>query len=129
MENTDGEQVRIARLSSFTIVRIQPQSNTNYVKMTLKSLSSGNEYTKQVTFVNDNVTGDIDGYKEDYYNYLFNAGTANLSKIPAERRKKIQMGKVEKDSPNRKYVLPKANHTVLLRQATDGPIGYTKADL
>lgn len=96
MENTDGEQVRIARLSSFTIVRIQPQSNTNYVKMTLKSLSSGNEYTKQVTFVNDNVAGDIDGYKEDYYNYLFNAGAANLSKIPAERRKKIQMGKVEK---------------------------------
>lgn len=96
MENADGEQVRISRLSSFTITNIQPQSNTNYVKMTLRSLSSGAEYTKQVTFVNDNVAGDIDGYKEDYYNYLFSQGAANLSKIPAERRKMIQAGKVAK---------------------------------
>lgn len=94
MENAEGRQVNIVRLSSFVIEGIQSQNNTNYVKMTLKSVSTGALYTKQVTFVNDNVAGDIDGYKEDYYGYLFGTGASGLNKVPAEHRKLIQQGRV-----------------------------------
>lgn len=94
MTDAAGQSVKIARLSSFTIEKVQAQSNTNYVILTLKGANSGAVYTKQVTFVNDNVAGDIDGYKEDYFNYLFGTGSAGLSKIPAAHRKMIQQGKV-----------------------------------
>lgn len=94
MLNAAGEKVNIVRLSSFTIEKIRPQSNTNYVLMTLRSAATGALYTKQVTFVNDNVAGDIDGYKEDYFNYLFGAGTSGINKVSAAHRELIQQGKV-----------------------------------
>ena len=94
MTNAEDKSVTIARMSSFTIENIQPQSNTNYVIMTLKSGSSGATYRKRVTFVNDNVAGDIDGYKEDYFNYLFGMGSAGLNKVSAAHRKLIQQGRV-----------------------------------
>lgn len=93
MENEKGENITIARLSSFKIENIQAQSNTNYCKMTLKSLASGAKYIKQVTFVNENVAGDIDGAKEDYYPYLFGDGSG-MSSIPKAHQKMIQQGKV-----------------------------------
>ena len=94
MTNADDKTVRIARLSSFTIEKILSQDNTKYVMMTLKSTNTGVIYTKRVTFVNENVAGDIDGYKEDYFNYLFGQGSAGLNKVPAARRKMIQQGRV-----------------------------------
>ena len=92
MENEKGEKVSIARLSSFKIEKVQAQSNTNYCKLTLKS-SSGAIYYKQVTFVNENVAGDIDGMKEDYYPYLFGNGKG-ASGIPAAHMQRIQKGQV-----------------------------------
>lgn len=74
MENTAGEKVTIVRLSSFEIQKIMPRTGSNYVKMELKSVKSGEVYTKEVTFVNDDVAGDLDGYKEDYYGYIFAEG-------------------------------------------------------
>ncbi len=94
MTNAEDKNVRIARMSSFTIEKILAQDNTNYVKMTLKSTASGAVYTKRVTFVNENVAGDIDGYKEDYFHYLFGQGSAGLNKVPASHRKMIQQGRV-----------------------------------
>lgn len=95
MESEEGKKVRIARLSTFKIEGIEAQNDTKYVKMTLKSTNTGARYTKQVTFVNDNVAGDIDGYKEDYYNYLFGAGIPEgLKGISAEHKKMIQQGRV-----------------------------------
>lgn len=93
MENEKGEMVAVARLSSFKIEKVQPQSNTNYCKLTLKSLTTGAVYIKQVTFVNENVAGDIDGMQEDYYPYLFGNGTS-MANVPKAHRKMIQQGKV-----------------------------------
>lgn len=93
MENEKGEKVSIARLSSFKIEKVQPMSNTNYCKLTLKSASSGAIYIKEVTFVNENVAGDIDGMREDYYPYLFGNGT-KMTNVPKAHRKMIQQGKV-----------------------------------
>lgn len=74
MTNSKGMKTTVVKLSNFVIKDVKSQSNTNYVKMTLKSVRTGDVFTKQVTFVNDNVAGDIDGYKEDYYDYIFGAG-------------------------------------------------------
>lgn len=46
-----------------------------------------------VTFVNENVAGDIDGMKEDYYPYLFGNGKG-MGNIPQAHRAMIQQGKV-----------------------------------
>lgn len=93
MENAEGKKVTIARLSSFKIEKVQPTSNSNYCKLTLKSLASGAVFTKMVTFVNENVAGDIDGMKEDFYPYLFGNGKS-MSNIPKAHRARIQQGKV-----------------------------------
>lgn len=76
MVNAAGDQVSVVRHTNFEITAIMTQNNTNYVKMTLRNLKSGELYVKEVTFVNDDVAGDIDGYKEDYYNYIFLEGSA-----------------------------------------------------
>jgi len=92
MINNRGQSIRIKRLSNFVIKDIQA-TGTNYVNMTLRSTKTGDTYTKKVTFVNQNVAGDIDGYKEDYYNYLFGAGSVNPSKISKTNWNAIQQGK------------------------------------
>lgn len=93
MENAEGKKVDVARLSSFKIEKVQSTSNSNYCKLTLKSLASGAVFTKMVTFVNENVAGDIDGMKEDYYPYLFGNGKG-MGNIPQAHRAMIQQGKV-----------------------------------
>lgn len=93
MVNAQGQTTSVRRFSNFIIKNVQAQNNTNYVKMTLKSTRSGAKYTKSVTFVNDNVAGDIDGYKEDYYNYLFGAGTAGGKGVSKAHWAAIQKGR------------------------------------
>jgi hypothetical protein len=75
----DGKNgvVEVLRMTEFVIKNIQSQSNTNYVKMTLQAVKTGLKFTKNVTFVNDNVAGDIDGYHEDYFFELFKEGSLN----------------------------------------------------
>lgn len=96
MLNAKGESVNILRLSSFRITDIQAQSNTNYVKMTVLSTRTGETFTKQVTFVNESVAGDIDGQREDYYGYLFVEGRPNFKGISEKHRELIHQGKVKK---------------------------------
>lgn len=96
MLNVKGESVNILRLSSFRITKIEAQSNTHYVKMTVLSTRTGETFTKQVTFVNENVAGDIDGQKEDYYGYLFVEGRPNFKGVSPKHRELIHQGKVIK---------------------------------
>lgn len=71
MESTSGSKVAIVRNTAFEIVAIRTQNNTDYVKMSLRNVKSGEVYTKQVTFTHQDTAGDIDGDREDYYYYLF----------------------------------------------------------
>src|SRR5574344_363200 len=89
MTNASGQDKVFTKNTNFVIKDVQAQSNTNYVKMTLKD-RAGNLFTKQVTFVNDNVAGDIDGYKEDYYDYLFAPGTVNVKKAAKGKAHRIR---------------------------------------
>lgn len=93
MTNHLGLNVTVPRLSNFTIKKVEAQVTSNYVRLSLQSASDGYQYTKDVTFKNDNVAGDIDGYKEDYYNYLFGDGHPGKN-IPASHMQLIQKGKV-----------------------------------
>lgn len=95
MNNAAGNTVNVLRLSSFVIKKVEPISNSRYVVMTLQSLRTQELFTKKVTFVNDNVMGDIDGYREDYYGYLFASGSVSKN-IPAAHMKAIQAGRVLK---------------------------------
>lgn len=96
MENENGEKVNIPRLSSFVIKKIEVVSESKYVKMTLSSIASQEVYTKLVTFVNDNVMGDIDGYREDYFAYLFGTGAADLKNVSKANLKAVQEGRIAK---------------------------------
>jgi hypothetical protein len=72
--DASGKPVNMGRLSTFKIVDVRAQRVTHYVKMTLRGLGSGKTYTKQVTFVSHDVSGDIAGTHEDLYDNLFTAG-------------------------------------------------------
>lgn len=97
MTNEQGKKVTIMRLSNFTIKAIKAQNGTKYMKLTLKSLKTGEVFYKDVCFVHDdNVAGDIDGHREDYFSYLFIKGTANMKGIPANHVTAIQQGRVLK---------------------------------
>lgn len=79
-----GQRTRVARLSTFIIKDIRAQRGTNYVKMTLTGESTGRTYTKEVTFVSQNVAGDIDGQHEDLFDNLFEWG--NPLTLPGVRK-------------------------------------------
>ena len=92
----DGTEstVRMPRMSSFTIEAATPKSNTTYVTLTLKAKRNGLIYYKDVTFENVSVIGDIDGQREDYFNYLFAAGASNTDKSSPAIRTAIEQGRV-----------------------------------
>ena len=90
-----GQKVRMARLSQFTIKKIEPIDNSNYVKMTLQSAKDGYQYFLEVTFKNTYVAGDIDGKKENYYGFLFGEGTAGKN-ISSKNMQLIRQGRLAK---------------------------------
>lgn len=96
MNNKADKVVPVRKFSNFIIKGIQPSGNSNYVKMTLCSAVTGLLYTKQVTFINENVAGDIDGYKEDYYNYLFGSGYVGKKGVSKAHWTAIQKGRAMK---------------------------------
>lgn len=95
MEDSEGKKVTVPKLSSFVIKKIE-QAKGKYVKMTLNSVATGAAYTKLVTFVNENVAGDIDGQREDYYGFLFGAGTADLKNVSKAHMAAVQEGRIVK---------------------------------
>ena len=97
MTNEQGKKVTVMRLSTFTIKAIQAQNGTKYRKLTLKSLKTGEVFYKDVCFEHDdNVAGDIDGHREDYFNYLFIKGAADMKGFPPNHVTAIQQGRVIK---------------------------------
>ena len=97
MTNEQGKKVTVMRLSTFTIKAIQAKNGTIYRKLTLKSLKTGEVFYKDVCFEHDdNVAGDIDGHREDYFNYLFIKGTADMKGFPPNHVTAIQQGRVIK---------------------------------
>jgi len=84
MIGQNGQRTRVARLSTFVIKDVKPQRGSHYVKMTLKGESTGRTYTKEVTFVSQNVAGDIAGQREDLFDNLFAWG--NPLTLPGVRQ-------------------------------------------
>ncbi|MBQ7509680.1 MAG: hypothetical protein IJT53_02050 [Prevotella sp.] len=74
MQDASGKTTKVARLSTFKIRDIRVQRGTHYVKMTLQGMGTGKTYTKEVTFVSHDVSGDIDGTREDLFTKLFASG-------------------------------------------------------
>ena len=95
--NDDGREraVSMPKMTSFTIDDIKPTGVRSYVTLTLTEPESRRVYYKEVTFVNvDDVTGDIDGKKEDYFGYLFAVGEGISSKTSQAVRTAIRQGRV-----------------------------------
>jgi len=109
MLNANGEKVTIKRLSNFVIKDAQATDRGSYVKLTLRSVKTGELFTKEVTFQNENVAGDIDGYREDYYKYLFGTGTASGKGITKANWAAIQQGKVLKGMTKNEVLLAKGD--------------------
>jgi len=93
----DGKErkVRVPRMSEFTIERLLPLRNSSYVTLTLQETESRRIYYKDVTFDHvDDVTGDIDGKKEDYFGYLFAMGAGIKRETSQAARAAIRQGRV-----------------------------------
>ena len=110
MTNEKGNKVNILRLSSFKIQAIRGMNGSKYMKLTLKSIKTGEVFYKDVTFEHDdNVTGDIDGRREDYFDYLFKSGSINFSKYPASHVTAMQQGKAIKGMTKECVLLAKGD--------------------
>lgn len=91
----NGKPTKAARLSTFKIMGVRVQRGTHYVMMTLRGLGSGKTYTKEVTFVSQDVSGDIAGTHEDLYDNLFAEGNPlNIPGVQKEHMVDIQKGLV-----------------------------------
>ena len=93
----DGRErtLKVPRMTAFTIEAIMPKTNSHYVTLTLKETESRRIYFKDVTFENtDNVAGDIDGHREDYFGYLFAMGQGRARQTSQAARAAIRQGRV-----------------------------------
>jgi len=93
----DGKErnLKVPRMTTFTIENLLPKNNSSYVTITLKESESQRIYFKDVTFTNvDNVTGDIDGRREDFFGYLFAMGEGKVRKQSQAVRTAIRQGRV-----------------------------------
>ena len=85
--------VKVPRLMEFVIDDITPISGSKYVTMTLTEGESRRIYSKDVTFVNVEVTGDRDVKREDYFGYIFGLGEGKLRNSTPETRAMIRQGR------------------------------------
>ena len=93
--DAQNRATNVARLSTFKILDVRAQRGTHYVKMTLRGLGSGKTYTKQVTFVSQDVSGDIAGTHEHLYDNLFSEGNPmDVPGVKKEHLSDIQKGVV-----------------------------------
>ena len=91
----DNRVVKVPKLMTFRIDGMLPsRTNNNYVTLTLTEGETGRSYTKDVTFTNQSVVGDIDGQKEDYFGYLFGFGEGKIRNTSAATRTMIREGRV-----------------------------------
>ena len=86
--------VKVPRLTEFVIDAIAPHSGSHFVTMTLTEAESRRVYTKEITFLNIEETGEIGIKKEDYFGYLFGLGEGKLRSSTPETRAAIRQGRV-----------------------------------
>jgi len=87
--------LNVPRQTTFSIENLAPKQNSSYVTLTLKDQETRRVYFKDVTFTNtDNVAGDIDGVREDYFGYLFAMGEGKARKTSQATREAIRQGRV-----------------------------------
>lgn len=99
MQDASGKTTRVARLSTFKIRDVRVLRGTHYVRLTLQGLGTGKSYTKEVTFVNHDVSGDIAGTHEDLFSNLFASG--NPLTMPGV--KKAHLSDIQKSIVRRGY--------------------------
>lgn len=94
MINSLGSEKSVKRITPFTIKQILAKLGTNYVTLTLTD-QEGQTWKKDVTFVQENVAGDIAGQHEDYFFRLFEVGDARyISGVREENMEAIRKGYV-----------------------------------
>lgn len=87
--------LKVQRMTTFTIEAIMPKNNSQYVTLTLMEKETRRIYFKDVTFEHvDDVTGDIDGKREDYFGYLFAMGEGRSRQTSQATRAAIRQGRV-----------------------------------
>ena len=110
MIQKDGTETSVDRLTSFTIRNMTATANGSRVRVTLYNMEDGAQLTKEVVMVNKSVTGDIDGQREDYFNYIFGEGDIwEGKKISEDHRKLIRQGKVKKGFTQNEVLMSKGN--------------------
>ncbi|MGN0222148.1 MAG: hypothetical protein ACI4BA_08530 [Prevotella sp.] len=110
MNLKDGTETSVDRLTSFTVHNMTAVANGSRVRVTLNNIEDGTQLTKEVIMTNKSIIGDIDGQREDYFNYLFGEGDIwEGKKISAEHRTLIRQGKVEKGFTQKEVLMSKGN--------------------
>ena len=119
MKLEDGTNESIPRLTGFEIKAMHVLGGTHYVKMTLDR--DGKLYTKQVTFQQESVIGDLAGEHEDYYFNLFASGNVGAIKgVRKEHMNDIRQGIVRKgfNEAEVKLALGNPNRTLKTKKTT-----------
>lgn len=89
-----GQQKSVKRITPFTIDQILAKLGTNYVTLMMTD-KDGKKWKKDVTFVQEDVAGDIDGRREDYFFTLFAEGDARyIRNVREENMEAIRKGHV-----------------------------------
>ena len=84
----------VPRMTGFYIESIHPKNNSNYVTLRLKNNATAGYFQKDVTFINTDVTGDIDGKDEGYFGSLFAEGHGKQVETSIASRAMINVGHV-----------------------------------
>lgn len=96
MNDGTGNMVTMKRLTPFVIQKLEAVNNSNFYTMYLKG-KDGKVYTKRITFVSEQVIGDIANNEEGFYPELFDAGDPRkqFPNTSEARWQRICDGKVE----------------------------------
>lgn len=91
MADANGRTAQVARLSTFVVKDVQAVRGRKTVKLTLRGVGSGREYTKEVMIRSASVIGDIDGQHEESFSNLFAMGNPlKLDGVKKEHMNDIQ---------------------------------------
>jgi hypothetical protein len=91
MADANGRTAQVARLSTFVVKDVQAVRGRKTVKLTLRGVGSGREYTKEVMLRSASVIGDIDGQHEESFSNLFAMGNPlKLDGVKKEHMNDIQ---------------------------------------
>jgi len=93
----DGRErtMRVPKLTTFTIERIVPLPDGEYVTLSLLETETRREYAKNVTFINvEEARGTFQAKAEDYFGYVFGLGEGISRNTSQAARAAIRAGRV-----------------------------------